>query len=178
MTRQAISTSGAPSAIGPYSQGIASGDLVFCSGQLGLDPMTGELAEGVEAQAERALRNLAAVLEEAGGSLSTVVKTTVYLADMERFDDMNRIYGEHFGDHRPARATVEVSNFCRALWMHDFQNQVARGSLRRGLYTGSRPLDQVASTRNVRKGSVIGERERICTTAPLGPVGWTLNSIS
>lgn len=105
MTRQAVSTTGAPSAIGPYSQGIVAGDLVFCSGQIGLDPASGELVEGVEAQAERALRNLAAILEAAGCSFHDVVKTTIYLADIADFAAVNAVYGRHMPDPPPARST-------------------------------------------------------------------------
>jgi 2-iminobutanoate/2-iminopropanoate deaminase len=108
MTRQAVSTSGAPTAIGPYSQGIASGDLVFCSGQLGLDPATGEMAEGVEAQTERALRNLGAVLDAAGCSWGDVVKTTVYLADIGDFTAVNGVYAPFMADPPPARSTFAV----------------------------------------------------------------------
>jgi 2-iminobutanoate/2-iminopropanoate deaminase len=108
MTRQAISTSGAPSAIGPYSQGIASGDLVFCSGQLGLDPLTGDLAGGIEAQAERALRNLAAVLDAAGCSWGDVVRTTIYLADIADFGAVNVVYARFMPDPPPARSTFAV----------------------------------------------------------------------
>jgi 2-iminobutanoate/2-iminopropanoate deaminase len=108
MTRQAIQTNGAPSAIGPYSQGIRSGDLVFCSGQLGLDPATGELADGVEAQAERALRNLQAVLDAAGLSFADVVKTTVFLADIADFAKVNAVYGTFMTDPPPARSTFAV----------------------------------------------------------------------
>ena len=108
MTRQAIQTTGAPSAIGPYSQGIRSGDLVFCSGQLGLDPTTGELADGVEAQAERALRNLQAVLDAAGLSFADVVKTTVFLADIADFVKVNTVYGTFMTDPPPARSTFAV----------------------------------------------------------------------
>lgn len=108
MTRQAIQTNGAPSAIGPYSQGIRSGDLVFCSGQLGLDPATGELADGVEAQAERALRNLQAVLDAAGLSFADVVKTTVFLADIADFVKVNAVYGTFMTDPPPARSTFAV----------------------------------------------------------------------
>jgi 2-iminobutanoate/2-iminopropanoate deaminase len=110
MTRQAISTSGAPAAIGPYSQGIASGDLVFCSGQLGLDPSTGEMADGVEGQAERALRNLAAVLDAAGCSWDDVVKTTVYLADIGDFGVVNGVYARFMTDPPPARSTFAVGS--------------------------------------------------------------------
>ena len=109
MTRQAVTTGGAPAAIGPYSQGIVSGDLVFCSGQLGLDPATGELVDGgVEAQAERALRNLRAVLDAAGASLNDVVKTTIFLADMEDFAAVNTVYARHMPDPPPARSTFAV----------------------------------------------------------------------
>jgi 2-iminobutanoate/2-iminopropanoate deaminase len=109
VTRQPITTSGAPAAIGPYSQAIASGDLLFCSGQLGLDPVTGELADGVEAQAERAMRNLAAVLDAAGCTFDDVVKTTIFLADMADFATVNAIYGRHVPDPPPARSTVQVA---------------------------------------------------------------------
>jgi 2-iminobutanoate/2-iminopropanoate deaminase len=109
MTRHAVSTPGAPHAIGPYSQGIAAGDLVFCSGQVGLDPTTGELADGVEAQAERALRNLAAVLDAAGCSFGDVVKTTIFLADIGDFAAVNAIYARFMPDPPPARSTVQVA---------------------------------------------------------------------
>lgn len=109
MTRQAISTSGAPGAIGPYSQAIDSGDLVFCSGQLGLDPLSGELVEGVEAQADRALRNLRAVLDAAGLSFGDVVRTTIFLVDMADFAAVNGVYGRFMPEPPPARSTVQVS---------------------------------------------------------------------
>jgi 2-iminobutanoate/2-iminopropanoate deaminase len=108
MTRQAIQTSSAPGAIGPYSQAIAVGDLVFCSGQVGLDPATGELADGVEAQTERALRNLAAVLDAAGVAFADVVKTTIFLADIGDFTTVNDVYGRFMPDPPPARSTVGV----------------------------------------------------------------------
>jgi len=108
MTRQAVSTTGAPNAVGPYSQGIASGDLVFCSGQIGLDPATGELVDGVEAQADRALRNLAAVLDAAGCTFADVVRTTVYLADIDDFAAVNAVYARHMADPPPARSTFAV----------------------------------------------------------------------
>ncbi len=110
MTRQAVSTANAPAAIGPYSQAIAMDGLVFCSGQLGLDPATGELVEGgVEAQAERALRNLAAVLDAAGLTMADVVKTTIFLADIVDFATVNGVYGRHMPDPPPARSTVAVA---------------------------------------------------------------------
>ena len=108
MTRQAIQTNGAPAALGPYSQAIRSGDTVYCSGQIGLDPATGELVDGVEAQAERALKNLAAVLDAAGLGLDDVVKTTIFLADVNDFATVNTIYGKHMPDPPPARSTIGV----------------------------------------------------------------------
>ncbi len=104
-----IQTDDAPGALGPYSQAIVTDGWIFASGQIAIDPATGKLVEGgVEAQADQVLRNLAAVLAAAGGSLQTVVKTTVFLSDMALFADMNAVYARHFGDHRPARATVGV----------------------------------------------------------------------
>jgi 2-iminobutanoate/2-iminopropanoate deaminase len=109
MTRDAIRTNGAPAAIGPYSQGIASDGLLFCSGQLGLDPTTGELvAGGVEAQAERALQNLTAVLDAGGCTWADVVKTTVFLADIADFAAVNAVYGRRMPDPPPARSTFAV----------------------------------------------------------------------
>ena len=108
MTRDAVATAGAPGAIGPYSQGIAAGDLIFCSGQLGLDPATGALADGVEAQAQRALQNLAAVLDAAGCSFGDVVKTTIFLADIGDFAAVNAIYARFMSDPPPARSTFAV----------------------------------------------------------------------
>lgn len=110
MTRQAVSTSSAPAAIGPYSQAIASRSLVFCSGQVGVDTATGELVEGgIEAQAERALRNLAAVLDAAGCGFGDVVKTTVFLADIADFAAFNAVYGRFMDDPPPARSTFAVA---------------------------------------------------------------------
>jgi 2-iminobutanoate/2-iminopropanoate deaminase len=108
MTRQAISTNSAPGAVGPYSQAIDTGDLVFCSGQLGLDPASGQLLDGVEAQAERALRNLAAVLDAAGVRMADIVKTTVLLADIDDFAVVNAIYATFMPDPPPARSTFAV----------------------------------------------------------------------
>ncbi len=105
-----IHTSEAPSALGPYSQAVVAGEWVFASGQIPIDPATGQLIDGgIAEQTDRVLRNLAAVLHEAGVSLDRVVKTTVYLADMDTFAEMNEVYAEHFGDHRPARATVQAA---------------------------------------------------------------------
>lgn len=109
MTRQAVSTHGAPAAIGPYSQGIAVDGFVFCSGQLGLDPATGDLVEGgVEAEAERALRNLQAVLDAGGASMVDVVKTTIFLAAIDDFAAVNAVYARHMPDPPPARSTFAV----------------------------------------------------------------------
>jgi len=109
MTRRAVSTSAAPPAAGPYSQAIATDDLVFCAGQLGTDPTTGELADGLEAQAERALRNLAAVLDAAGCSFGDVVKTTCFLADINDFAAFNAVYARFMSDPAPARSTFQVA---------------------------------------------------------------------
>jgi 2-iminobutanoate/2-iminopropanoate deaminase len=105
-----VSTSKAPEAIGPYSQAIVAGDTLYASGQIALDPQTMEVTDGgVVEQTKRVLENLAAVLGEGGSSLQRVVKTTVYLSDMGDFTAMNEEYAKHFGDHRPARATVQVA---------------------------------------------------------------------
>jgi 2-iminobutanoate/2-iminopropanoate deaminase len=109
MTREAISTSGAPAALGPYSQAIAIDGLLFCSGQLGLDPSSGNLVDGIEAQAERAMLNLRGVLDAAGVTFEDVVKTTIFLADMNDFAVVNAIYGRFMPDPPPARSTVQVA---------------------------------------------------------------------
>jgi 2-iminobutanoate/2-iminopropanoate deaminase len=98
-----------PAPVGPYTPGIIVGNLVFVSGQAGRDPHTGHLADDVEAQTEQTLRNIAAILEAAGSSLSHVVRCGVFLVDMGDFQKMNGVYARMFGDHRPARTTVEVS---------------------------------------------------------------------
>jgi 2-iminobutanoate/2-iminopropanoate deaminase len=110
MERQVIHTDHAPKAIGPYSQAIRAGDFVFCAGQAGLDPATGNLVSGgIEAETRRVLQNLAAVLEAAGTSLNRAVKTTVFLTNMNDFAKMNAIYAEFFPANPPARSTVQVS---------------------------------------------------------------------
>jgi 2-iminobutanoate/2-iminopropanoate deaminase len=110
MTRQAVSTSGAPGAVGPYSQAIVTDDLVFCSGQVGLDPATGELVSGgVEAEAMRVIRNLEAVLDAAGCTLADVVKTTCFLADIADFQKFNAVYAGFWPDPPPARSTFQVA---------------------------------------------------------------------
>ena len=104
-----VHTPEAPEAIGPYSQAVVAGEWVFASGQIPIDPATGEPIDGgIAEQTDRVMRNLAAVLHAAGLDLNQVVKTTVYLADMGTFEEMNEVYAEHFGDHRPARATVQA----------------------------------------------------------------------
>lgn len=108
--RERVHTDGAPGALGPYSQAIVSSGFVYTAGQIGLDPITGEFVTGgVEAQAERVLQNLSAVLEAAGSSMSAVVKTTMYLADMSDFAAVNQIYGRHFTEPFPARSAVQAA---------------------------------------------------------------------
>ena len=114
MMKEIISTENAPGAIGPYSQAIKAGNLVFCSGQIPIDVATGEFVSSeVSAQTEQVLKNLSAVLEAAGSSLKSVVKTTVFLADMNDFAAMNEVYAKHFSDNKPARATVQAARLPR-----------------------------------------------------------------
>ncbi len=108
--REVVATSGAPKAIGPYSQAVKANGMVFCSGQIALDPSTNQLIEGdVVAQTNRVLQNLSAVLKQAGTSLENVVKTTVFLKSMGDFAAMNETYGKYFTSNPPARSTVEVA---------------------------------------------------------------------
>jgi 2-iminobutanoate/2-iminopropanoate deaminase len=108
--RQTVATDGAPKAIGPYSQAVISNGVVYLSGQIPLDPATGQIVEGdVAAQTARVLENLRAVLEKAGSSLESVLKTTVFLKDMGDFPGMNGVYSQYFPDQPPARSTVEVA---------------------------------------------------------------------
>lgn len=110
MTKQSITSNRAPEAIGPYSQAVRAGGFIFCSGQIAMVPVTGELISGdIGAQTKRVLENLKAVLEAAGADLSQVVKCTVYLDDMDDFAAMNEVYGRFFSKDPPARAAVEVS---------------------------------------------------------------------
>jgi 2-iminobutanoate/2-iminopropanoate deaminase len=110
MKIESIQTDGAPAAIGPYAQAVTVGDFVFTSGQIALDPSSGSLVSGgVEAQTTQVFENLKAVLAAAGLGFHHVAKANVYLADMNDFPRLNQIYGEYFGDHKPARATVEVA---------------------------------------------------------------------
>ena len=109
MSRKVIATSDAPAAIGPYSQAIETDGFLFSSGQLGLDPATGKLVDGIDNQAERALLNLEAVLGEADLTMADVVKTTIYLVDLSHFAQMNAIYSRHVIAPPPARSTVQVA---------------------------------------------------------------------
>jgi 2-iminobutanoate/2-iminopropanoate deaminase len=107
--RKAVSTSKAPTAIGPYSQAIDAGGMVFCSGQVGIDPATRKLADGIEAQTDQALQNLAAVLQAAGLTMADVVKTTLWLTDPADFAAVNTVYARHFGEPAPARSAPIVA---------------------------------------------------------------------
>ncbi len=108
--REVIATANAPKAIGPYSQAIRAGGMIFCSGQIALDPVTNQLIQGdIAAQTERVLKNLSAVLWEAGSNLEQVVKTTVFLKSMNDFAAMNEVYGKFFTKQPPARSTVEAA---------------------------------------------------------------------
>lgn len=114
IVRQIIETERAPRAIGPYSQAVVAGGFVFASGQIPLDPQTGEfVAGGIAEQTEQVLRNLSMVMEAAGTELSRVVKTTVFLADMNDFAAMNEVYGRYFAEKPPARSTVEAARLPR-----------------------------------------------------------------
>ena len=120
MPFQTIVTSDAPKAIGPYAQAIAAparGSMIFCSGQIPLDPVTGEVvaAGDIRGQTERVMRNLSAVLAAAGASLGAVVKTTIYLTDLQEFAAVNEVYGRYFPDQPPARATVQVAGLPRGV---------------------------------------------------------------
>lgn len=127
MTLRAITTGGAPGAIGPYSQAIDAGNFVFVAGQVGLDPASGELVDGgVEAQAERALRNISAILDAAGLSMTDVVKTTCLLADIADFAAFNAVYARFVGDPPPARATYAVAALPRGALI-EIETIAARG---------------------------------------------------
>jgi 2-iminobutanoate/2-iminopropanoate deaminase len=112
--KEIISTENAPGAIGPYSQAVKTGGMVFCSGQIPIDVTTGEfVSSDVAEQTEQVLKNLSAVLEAAGTSLNNVVKTTVFLADMNDSTAMNEVYAKHFSENKPARATVQAAGLPR-----------------------------------------------------------------
>ena len=109
MAKEVIHTDKAPAAVGPYIQAAKTGGMVYCSGQLGLDPKTGQLPEGVEAQARQAMKNMGAVLEAAGSGYDKVIKTTIFLADMDDFAAVNAIYESYFDGNFPARSCVEAA---------------------------------------------------------------------
>src|SRR3981081_2621258 len=112
--KKIVTTEKAPKAIGPYSQAVVHEGIAYLSGQIPLDPTTGELVEGdIEVQTERVLQNLTAVLEAAGSSLEKVLKTTVYLKNIADFPKMNEVYGRHFGETMPARSTIEAARLPR-----------------------------------------------------------------
>ena len=112
--KQIVATDEAPRAIGPYSQAVVAGGLVFASGQIPLDPLTGEfVAGGIRGQTERVMQNLSAVLQAAGSGLERVLKATVYLADMADFAEMNEVYGSFFREEPPARSTVQAARLPR-----------------------------------------------------------------
>ncbi len=114
MNKEIVSTDNAPGAIGPYSQAIKAGGMVFCSGQIPIDPSTGNfVSDVVSEQTEQVLKNLSEVLKAAGTSLDDVVKTTVFLADMNDFAEMNEVYSQFFSDNKPARATVQAARLPR-----------------------------------------------------------------
>ena len=114
MDKEIVITENAPGAIGPYSQAIKAGGMVYCSGQIPIDPETGAfVSDVVGEQTEQVLKNLRAVLVAAGSGLNNVVKTTVFLADMNDFAEMNEVYGRFFDDNKPARATVQAARLPR-----------------------------------------------------------------
>ena len=114
MNIKAISTDKAPAAIGPYSQAVQAGNLLFCSGQIPLVPATGEIVEGgIREQAEQVMKNITEMLKAAGAGFDNVVKTTVFLVDMNDFAVVNEVYGSCFGAHKPARSTVAVKSLPR-----------------------------------------------------------------
>ncbi len=126
MKLDVISTDKAPAAIGPYSQAVRLGDLLFCSGQIPLDPATGQVVGGdVSAQAVRVMENIAAVLAVAGRGFDDVIKTTIFLTDMADFAAVNEVYGRYFSGHKPARSTVAVNGLPRGVLLEI--EVVARG---------------------------------------------------
>lgn len=114
MKLQSLATDKAPAAIGPYSQAVKFGDLLFCSGQIPLDPVSGEMSSGgINEQAERVMQNISAVLSAAGVGFDDVIKSTIYLVDMGDFAAVNEVYGRYFSSHKPARSTVAVKSLPR-----------------------------------------------------------------
>ena len=109
MAKEIIATTNAPGAVGPYVQAVKVNGIVYCSGQLGIDPAVGKMPEGVEAQAHCSMKNMGAILKEAGSDYSKIVKTTIFLADMNDFAKVNEIYKSYFGEEYPARSCVQVA---------------------------------------------------------------------
>ena len=109
MAKEIIATTNAPGAVGPYVQAVKVNGMVYCSGQLGIDPAVGKMPEGVEAQAHCSMTNMGAILKEAGSDYSKIVKTTIFLADMNDFAKVNEIYKSYFGEEYPARSCVQVA---------------------------------------------------------------------
>ena len=109
MEKVIINTTEAPAAVGPYVQAVKTGGMIYCSGQLGLDPKTGNLSENIEAQTKQSMENLGKVLKEAGSDYSKIIKTTIFLADMNDFSVVNEIYKSYFGESYPARSCVQVA---------------------------------------------------------------------
>ena len=126
MAREAISTDAAPAALGPYSQAIVANGLVFCSGTAGIDPVTGEVAEGIEAQTEQALRNLDAILRAAGASLESVVKTTIFYADVADFAALNGVYARSTPDPPPAGLRRRTSRSHADCWSRSTRSPRSR----------------------------------------------------
>jgi len=129
MAKEVISTTAAPAAIGPYSQAIRVGNLLFVSGQIPIDPATGEVVAGdIRAQTRQVLKNLAAIVEAAGSSLDRVAKATVYLRDLSEFAAMNEVYAQFFGGEPPARSTVQIARLPRDAAIEiDLIAEVVRG---------------------------------------------------
>lgn len=110
MEKESISTNKAPAAIGPYSQAIKTGNMIFTSGQLGINPETGEFVDdNIQEETRQSLKNLMAIIEEAGGTFEDIVKVTIFIKDMENFSKINEVYEEYFSTHKPARSCVEIS---------------------------------------------------------------------
>lgn len=110
MEKESISTNKAPAAIGPYSQAIKTGNMIFTSGQLGINPETGEFVDdNIQEETRQSLKNLMAIMEEAGGTFEDIVKVTIFIKDMENFSKINEVYEEYFSTHKPARSCVEIS---------------------------------------------------------------------
>ena len=109
MAKEIIATTNAPGAVGPYVQAVKVNGMVYCSGQLGIDPAVGKMPEGVEAQAHCSMKNMGAILKEAGSDYSKIVKTTIFLADMNDFAKVNEIYKSYLGEEYPARSCVQVA---------------------------------------------------------------------